>query len=67
MPGKRVQFDDETWQSLDLIKGNRLPNWQTKRDLLKKHVRPVNAVRAQPLKIIPCPGHLKHPSVGRYF
>jgi hypothetical protein len=45
MPGKRVQFDDETWAALDLLAKDRMMDFQELadeafRDLLKKHNRP---------------------------
>jgi len=45
MPGKRVQFDDETWQQLDLLARDQMKDFQELtdeafRDLLKKHGRP---------------------------
>lgn len=47
MPGKRVQFDDETWQALDLLARDRMASFQeiadeAFADLLKKHDRPVD-------------------------
>jgi hypothetical protein len=46
MPGKRVQFDDETWQALDLLARDSAKDFQELADeafadLLKKHHRPV--------------------------
>jgi hypothetical protein len=45
MPGKRVQFDDETWQQLDLLGHDQMKDFQELADeafgdLLKKHGRP---------------------------
>jgi len=45
MPGKRIQFDDETWQSLDLLARDQMKDFQELaeeafRDLLRKHGRP---------------------------
>jgi hypothetical protein len=45
MPGKRVQFDDETWQQIDLLGRDQMKDFQELadeafRDLLKKHGRP---------------------------
>jgi hypothetical protein len=45
MPGKRVQFDNETWQALDLLARDRMSTFQELadeafRDLLKKYGRP---------------------------
>jgi predicted DNA-binding ribbon-helix-helix protein len=47
MPGKRVQFDDQTWQALDLLARDRSMDFQELadeafRDLLRKHQRPVD-------------------------
>jgi hypothetical protein len=47
MPGKRVQFDDETWSALDLLARDRMMDFQELadeafRDLLRKHDRPVD-------------------------
>jgi hypothetical protein len=47
MPGKRVQFDDETWQALDLLARDRMQEFQELadeafRDLLRKHSRPTD-------------------------
>src|SRR4029079_13640843 len=47
MPGKRVQFDDETWAALDLLARDRMMEFQELadeafRDLLRKHDRPVD-------------------------
>jgi hypothetical protein len=46
MPGKRVQFDEETWQALDLLARDRMMEFQELADeafadLLRKHKRPV--------------------------
>lgn len=51
MPGKRVQMDDETWASLDLLAKDRMMTFQELadeafRDLLKKHGRPTNLKEA---------------------
>jgi hypothetical protein len=47
MPGKRLQFDDETWAALDLLARDRMMDLQELaeeafRDLLRKHNRPVD-------------------------
>jgi hypothetical protein len=47
MPGKRVQFDDETWLALDALARDRMMDFQELadeafRDLLKKHNRPTD-------------------------
>lgn len=46
MPGKRVQFDEETWEALDLLAKDRMADFQELadeafRDLLAKHDRPL--------------------------
>ncbi len=47
MPGKRVQFDAETCQALDLLARDRMMDFQeiadeAFRDLLRKHGRPTD-------------------------
>jgi hypothetical protein len=47
MPGKRVQFDAETWQALDLLARDCMMDFQELadeafRDLLRKHGRPTD-------------------------
>jgi hypothetical protein len=47
MPGKRVQFDAETWQQIDLLGRDQMKDFaeladEAFRDLLKKHGRPVD-------------------------
>ena len=47
MKGKRVQFDDETWQALDLLRRDSMLDFQELadeafRDLLRKHGRPTD-------------------------
>ena len=47
MPGKRVQFDDETCHALDLLARDRMMDFQELADeafsaLLKKHGRPTD-------------------------
>jgi len=47
MPAKRVQFDDETWQALDLLGRDTMRDFQELadeafRDLLRKHGRPTD-------------------------
>jgi hypothetical protein len=51
MPGKRVQFDEETWQALDLLARDQMKTFQELADeafgnLLKKNNRPVNLKEA---------------------
>jgi hypothetical protein len=46
MPGKRVQFDDETWQAIDAVVRGKGKTFQELadeafKDLLKKHHQPV--------------------------
>jgi hypothetical protein len=47
MPGKRVQFDEETWHAIDLLARDRMMDFQELAneafaDLLKKHGRPTD-------------------------
>ena len=47
MRGKRIQFDDETWSSLDMLSMDSMNSFQELadeafRDLLKKHGVPVS-------------------------
>jgi uncharacterized protein with von Willebrand factor type A (vWA) domain len=51
MPGKRVQFDEETWAALDLLARDRMMTFQEVadeafRDLLRKHNRPTGLKEA---------------------
>lgn len=51
MPGKRVQFDQETWNALDLLAKDRMMDFQELadeafRDLLRKHNRPTSLKEA---------------------
>jgi hypothetical protein len=51
MPGKRVQFDDETWQALDVLARDRMADFQELADeafsdLLRKHGRPTDLTAA---------------------
>ena len=51
MPGKRIQFDAETWASVDLLARDRMMTFQELadeafRDLLKKHGRPTSLKEA---------------------
>jgi hypothetical protein len=46
MPGKRVQFDDETWQAIDAVLSREGMTFQELtdeafKDVLKKHKQPV--------------------------
>jgi hypothetical protein len=59
MPGKRVQFDKETWTAVDLLGKDSMKSFQELadeafRDLLRKHGRPVTlkeALRASAGKV----------------
>lgn len=47
MPGKRIQFDPETLDALDLLASDRMMDFQELadeafRDLLEKHGRPID-------------------------
>ncbi len=47
MPGKRVQFDEETWRQLDLLGHDQMKDFQELadeafRDLLRKYDRQVD-------------------------
>ena len=47
MPGKRLQFDDETLRQIDLLGRDQMKDFQELadeafRDLLKKHGRPID-------------------------
>ncbi|HZT24945.1 MAG TPA: hypothetical protein VFA57_04495 [Pseudolabrys sp.] len=51
MPGKRIQFDEESWAALDLLARDRLMTFQELadeafRDLLRKHNRPLSLKEA---------------------
>ena len=51
MPGKRVQFDPETWQALDQLARDQMRDFQELadeafRDLLRKHGRPADLKEA---------------------
>lgn len=51
MPGKRVQFDEETWHTVDLLAKDRMMTFQELadeafRDLLRKHGRPLDLKEA---------------------
>jgi hypothetical protein len=60
MPGKRVQFDDETWTALQMLARDSMKDFQDLAeeafaDLLKKHHRPVTLKDAlrQSVRTIP--------------
>jgi hypothetical protein len=51
MPGKRVQFDDDTWHQLNLLGHDQMKDFQELADeafgdLLKKHGRPASLKEA---------------------
>jgi len=51
MPGKRIQFDPETWAALDLLARDSMKDFQDLADeafadLLRKHGRPVGLKEA---------------------
>ena len=51
MPGKRIQFDEESWAAIDLLARDRMMTFQELaeeafRDLLRKHNRPVDLKEA---------------------
>ena len=51
MPGKRIQFDAESWAAVDLLARDRMMTFQELaeeafRDLLRKHNRPVDLKEA---------------------
>ena len=51
MPGKRVQFDDDTWHALHLLAQDSMKDFQELADeafadLLQKHHRPVTLKQA---------------------
>ncbi len=51
MPGKRVQFDQETWAALDLLARDSMMTFQELadeafRDVLRKHNRPTGLKEA---------------------
>jgi hypothetical protein len=51
MKGKRVQFDDETWDSVDLLAKDRMMTFQELadeafRDILRKYNRPFSLKEA---------------------
>ena len=46
MPGKRVQFDDETWHAFDLLAKDRMQTIQELADEIQKHGRPIDVKTA---------------------
>jgi hypothetical protein len=70
MPGKRVQFDQETWNALDLLARDRMQDFQELADeafadLLRKHSRPVDLKTALRQTAGKIEKRLAAPSVGR--
>ena len=77
MVGKRVRFDDETWQALDLLARDRMSTFQELadeafRDLLEKHGRPTDLKTAlrrslpqESPKIPPAPANSRRPGPRR--
>jgi hypothetical protein len=77
MVGKRVQFDDETWQALDLLARDRMSTFQELadeafRDLLEKHGRPTDLKTAlrrslpqESPQIPPAPTNPRRPGLRR--
>lgn len=78
MPGKRVQFDDETWAALDLLARDSMRDFQDLADeafadLLKKHHRPTSlkealreSARREPANDPgPSPKGARRPKAGR--
>jgi hypothetical protein len=66
MPGKRVQFDDETWHALNLLAHDRMQDFQELTDeafldLLKKHGRPTDLKTALRQSIESDEGRRVHP------
>ena len=66
MPGKRVQFDDETWMTLDLLARDRMMDFQELadeafRDLLKKHGRPTD-LRSALRQSVKAPAGVQEPA-----
>ncbi len=70
MPGKRVQFDEETWAALDMLAKDSMKSLQELadeafRDLLKKHGRPASLKEAlrrsagQSAEVVPFRGKRK--------
>jgi hypothetical protein len=68
MPGKRVVFDDQTWQAIALLASDRKVNFQALAeeafgDLLRKHNRPTS-LKAAFRQSIGAGGNV-HPFPGR--
>jgi hypothetical protein len=72
MVGERVQFDEETWQALDMLARDRTMSFQKIADeafidLLRKHDRPVDLKGALSAvsKRGPTPARTSRPDVPR--
>jgi hypothetical protein len=70
MPGKRVVFDDQTWQAIALLASDRDVNFQTLAeeafgDLLRKHNRPTT-LKAALRQSIGASGNV-HPFPGKKY
>jgi hypothetical protein len=70
MPGKRVQFDQETWNALDLLAKDSMRDFQELADeafadLLRKHGRPVDLQTALRQSVGGIEKRPPAPSVGR--
>jgi hypothetical protein len=66
MPGKRVQFDQETWNALGLLAKDRMQaRRRGLRDLLRKRGRPVDLKTALRQSVGDIEKRPLAPSVGR--
>ena len=70
MPGKRVQFDQETWNALDLLARDSMRDFQELADeafadLLRKHGRPVDLQTALRQSMAEIQKRLAVPSIRR--
>lgn len=69
MPGKRVQFDDETWSAIYLLARDSMRDFQELadeafRDLLAKHHRPVGLTAQAQCKGVRERGEWESPPLG---
>jgi hypothetical protein len=76
MPGKRIQFDEESWAAVDLLARDRMMTFQELaeeafRDLLRKHNRPLGLKEAlrksagRAAAVVPLRGRRKRPAKRR--
>ena len=70
MPGKRVRFDQETWNALDVLARDSMRDFQELADeafadLLRKHGRPVDLKTALRQSVGEIEKRLPAPSVRR--